>query len=522
MNKPCLLFTALFLLVFTSCDQQSGQTKNNLQKPNIVFLFTDDHAIQAISAYGSKINKTPSLDRLADEGMLFKNAMVTNSICAPSRAVILTGMHSHKNGVLDNRLEFDGSQITFPKLFQQNGYQTAIYGKWHLKSDPTGFDDWMVLPGQGNYYNPDFKTPDGRKQIEGYVTDIVTDLTIDWLENKRDTTKPFLIMSQHKAPHRKWLPGPDHLTTYDDVVMPEPPTLFDDYEHRASGAKNQEMEIGEHMDMIFDLKVTELLDSSDLDQYGKYRLTMFDRLNEEQWRNWRKAYEPKNKAFLESNLKGDELVRWKYQRYIKDYLRTIASVDDNIGRILNYLEEAGLAENTVVVYSSDQGFYLGEHGWFDKRWMYEESLHTPLIIRWPGVVKQGSINTSLVQNLDYAETFLDIAGIEIPGNMQGESLVPVLKGTTPDNWRKSVYYHYYEFPGAHSVPRHYGVRNDRYKLIYYYQLNEWELFDLEKDPHELNSVYDNPEYTDHLNEMKKELIRLREYYQDTTGTDLNI
>ena len=380
--------------------------------------------------------------------MIFRNAFCTNSICAPSRAVIQTGKHSHFNGVIDNREVFDSAQVTFPKLLQKGGYQTAMIGKWHLKSEPVGYDFWKVLPGQGRYYNPDFRTPEGMERIEGYVTDIVTDVSLEWLKNGRDKNKPFMLMTQHKAPHRAWLPGPDHLNMYDDVTIPEPGTLFDDYSNRASGAAIQEMEIDRHMRFSWDLKVVR----DETDTIGaKVWEQRKNRFTPEQLVAWNAAYDPKNKEFLEANLEGKDLVRWKYQRYIKDYLRTIASVDDNIGRILNYLDESGLEDNTIVIYSSDQGFYLGEHGWFDKRWMYEESLHMPFIVKWPGVTKPGSVNEDMVQNLDFAETFLDFADLEIPKEMQGHSLVPLLKGETPKDWRKSIYYHYYEFPGAHAV-----------------------------------------------------------------------
>lgn len=466
-------------------------------RPNILFIFTDDHASHAISAYGSKINKTPNMDRLASEGMLFRNCFCTNSICAPSRAVIQTGKHSHLNGMIDNSVVFDGSQQTFPKLLRKAGYQTAIVGKWHLVSDPQGFDYWKVLYGQGPYYNPAFKTAAGREEHTGYTTDIITDMTLDWIRNKRDTSKPFMMMCQHKAPHREWQPDPKHMAMYDDVTIPEPPTLFDDWSNRNSGCKTQEMTLARHL--------------TDLDLKFKPSGDM----NPEQLSAWKAFYEPRNDAFRKANLKGDDLLRWKYQRYIKDYLRCIASVDDNIGRMLKYLDESGLAKNTVVIYSSDQGFYLGDHGWFDKRWMYEESLRMPLIIRWPGVIEPGSTDEHLVQNLDFAETFLDIAGVEIPKDMQGQSLVPLIRGQAPAEWRKSIYYHYYEYPAVHMVPRHYGVRTDRYKLIYYYQLKEWELFDLQKDTDELKSVYDDPAYADTVKELKAELKRLQELYKDT-------
>lgn len=501
------------LTLVVGCEQaQEAETDD---RPNIIFIFTDDHALQAISAYGSVINQTPNIDRLAQEGMLFENALVTNSICAPSRAVILTGKHSHLNGVMDNGNVFDSTQVTFPKLLQQAGYETAMIGKWHLKTQPTGFDYWRVLPGQGHYYNPDFRTPNGVERVEGYVTDLITEDALDWLQNRRAGDKPFMAMVQHKAPHREWSPGPAHLTTYDDGDIPEPPSLFDDYANRASGAANQEMEIDRHMGLHYDLKVRQMEDST-LGWLHRAALHNYARMTDEQRTAWDAAYEPKNEAFMAANLSGDDLVRWKYQRYIKDYLRTIASVDDGIGQILDYLDTSGLSENTIVIYSSDQGFYLGEHGWYDKRWMYEESLHMPFIARWPGHTAPGSVNTDLVQNLDFAETFLEVAGAPIPDDMQGHSLVPLLEGQTPADWRSSIYYHYYESQGPHRVAKHIGVRNDRYKLIFYYELDEWEFFDLETDPQELNSAYDQPEHTERIAEMKAELARLQAFYQDDT------
>jgi arylsulfatase A-like enzyme len=477
-----------------------GQASGAEERPNILFVFTDDHCVQAMSCYGSKVNKTPNMDRLATGGMRFTNCFVTNSLCGPSRAVILTGKYSHLNGFIRNGNTFNGAQQTFPKLLQKAGYQTAIFGKWHLKSTPTGFDHFEVLIGQGPYYNPRMRTLDTEGKVitrkhTGYTTDIITDLTLEYLQKIRDKNKPFMLMFQHKAPHRNWQPGPKYLTMYDDVDIPEPETLWDDYANRASPAHNQAMTIARH------------LTPNDL------KLTTPRGLTEEQLKAWNKAYAPKNEAFRKANLQGKDLVKWKYQRFVKDYLRCVASVDDNLGRVLDYLAESGLAKNTVVIYSSDQGWYLGDHGWFDKRWMYEESLRTPLLVRWPGVVKAGSVNKDITSNLDFAETFLDIAGAKVPDDMQGRSLVSLLKGKTPSDWRKSFYYHYYEFPGAHNVARHYGVRTQTHKLIHYYQLGEWELFDLTRDPHELRSVYDNPKYAEVQKELMAELKRLREHYK---------
>ncbi|MEN8126444.1 MAG: sulfatase [Planctomycetota bacterium] len=479
-------------------------------RPNILFIFSDDHAVQAISAYGSKINKTPNIDRIANEGITLDRCFCCNSICAPSRAAILTGKHSHANGQKVNGTSFNGKQMTFPKLLQKAGYQTALIGKWHLQSNPTGFDHWEILPGQGNYYNPDFRRQDGKTHYNGYATDITTDLSLDWLKHKRDPNKPFMMMCQHKAPHRVWAPGPKHLTLYDDVTIPEPETLFDDYANRNSTLKKNEMEIGRHMMMDYDLKVA---GSKTKDVLGRaFKNPECKRMTAEQRAAWDAAYEPKNEAFRKANLKGKDLIRWKYQRYIKDYLRCVASVDENIGRMLDYLDKTGLAKNTLVIYSSDQGFYLGEHGWYDKRWMYEESFRMPFIARWPAVIKPGKRTDKLVQNIDFGSTFLDAAEAEIPQEIQGVSLMPILQGQSPSDWRKSLYYHYYEI-GVHHVPQHYGVRTDRHKLIHYPVSDEWELFDLIKDPQEIKSVYGDPAYQTTRADLHKELKRLRQQYQ---------
>lgn len=472
-------------------------------RPNILFIMADDHGYQAMSCYGSQMNQTPNIDRLAKEGMRFDRAYVTNSICGPSRAVILTGKYSHKNGFMRNGQSFDATQQTVAKLLRKAGYQTAAFGKWHLKSDPTGFDDYHILIGQGPYYNPTMLTPNGRVKHTGYTTEIITDELLKWFKERRSPDKPFFVMYHHKAPHRNWQPGPKYLHHYDDAVIPEPDTLFDDYSGRGTPAKTQKMMVARD------------LNENDLKLKPQRGLTP------EQRKIWDAAYGPKNEAFRAANLQGKDLVRWKFQRYAKDYLRCIDAVDDNVGRVLDYLDQSGLAKNTVVFYTSDQGWYLGEHGWFDKRWMYEESFRTPLLVRWPGKTKPGSVNMDFAMNLDFAETFLDIAGVEIPDDMQGVSLVPLLEGRTPDNWRKSMYYHYYEYPGPHSVRRHYGVRTERYKLIYFYEpdVKEWELYDLARDPQEMHSVYAEPEYADVVAELKRELKRLRKKYDDSTGAD---
>lgn len=497
-----LLLSALFWLTLFALRHPAVASAG--ERPNILFIFTDDHASHSISAYGSKINETPHLDRIANEGMLFENCFCTNSICGPSRAVIQTGKYSHKNGFYRNGNKFDGTQQTFPKLLQKAGYETAVIGKWHLGEHmaPQGYNYSNVLIGQGPYYNPPMlldENGDGeRERIRptGYTTDLITDYTLDWLKNIRSDEKPFMLMYQHKAPHREWAPGPDYLTMYDDVEIPEPDNLFDDYEGRGTAAHQQDMSIEKTM-TPHDLK-----------------LVPPGYLNEEQLKAWNAAYEPKNEAFRKANLQGKELVRWKYQRYIKDYLRCIASVDDNIGRVLDYLDDAGLAENTIVIYTSDQGFYLGDHGWFDKRFMYEESYRMPLLVRWPGVIEPGSRNDDLVSNVDFAETFCDIAGVTIPDDMQGRSLVPLFKGNTPDEWRAALYYHYYEFENdrrtAHMVRRHYGVRTKQHKLIHFYNLDEWELYDLKPDPREMHSVYDDPDYSAVVDHLQSEINRLQE------------
>jgi len=477
-----------------------GGKKLWAKKPNILFIMTDDHASHAMSCYGSRINTTPNIDRIASEGIRFENCFCTNSICAPSRAVILTGKHSHLNGVRDNALRFDGTQQIFPRLLQQGGYQTVMIGKWHLKSDPTGFDYWNVLPGQGHYYNPDLIEMGERKQYPGYVTDIVTDIALEFLESRRDKAKPFMMMLHHKAPHRNWQPAPRHLKIYDEVKFPEPDTLFDDYSTRSTAASEQEMTLRDHMRNEYDLKMG----------------SPPGRLNEEQKAAWEAAYGPKREAFERKKPEGDELVRWKYQRYMEDYLGCIAAVDENIGRVLDYLDRSGLAENTIVLYTSDQGFYLGDHGWYDKRFMYEESLRMPLVARFPGSIKSGSVNAELVSNIDFAPTFLELAGADIPQDMQGNSFGRLLQGRKVKDWRQSVYYHYYEYPAVHMTKRHYGVRTKRHKLIHFYHdIDAWELYDLEKDPRELNNVYDNPAYANTVKEMKAELKRLQELYGDS-------
>ena len=503
----------------TPCPTQEAD-RATAKQPNILFIFSDDHATDAIGAYGGRlagVNPTPRIDELAQSGTLFKRSYCTNSICGPSRAVVLTSKHSHLNGFRKNGNRFDGDQQTFPKILQKNGYVTSLIGKWHLGSDPQGFDYWDILPGQGAYYNPSLRNAQGSRTVEGHCTDIVTDLALDWLDEQRakDSDKPWLLMCQHKAPHRTWMPAARHLDLWADEDLPEPATLFDKHEDDASGALASKMTIDEHMELFYDLFV---LDNENqpppgggaLDGSGFQNLK---RMTTEQRAAWDAAFGPRNAEFLLAKLEGDELVRWKYQRYIKNYLRCIRGVDESVGALLDYLEETGLAENTIVIYSSDQGFYLGDHGWYDKRWMYDESLEMPLIVRWPGVTQPGTLQDAMVQNLDYAPTFLDAAGAAIPEDMQGVSLRPVLGGATPDGWRDSIYYRYFGFPGAHSVAQHYGIRTDRYKLIRYQDLNEWEFFDLQEDPDELKNLFQQPGYQNEiarlgmrLGELKREAL----------------
>lgn len=500
-----LKFTFFFLsLVFLSHAE--------LKKKNILFIFSDDHALQAIGAYGSKINKTPNIDRLAAQGTVFRNSFCGNSLCGPSRAMVLTGKHSHANGFRQNYDRFDGSQQTFPKLLQKAGYQTAVIGKWHLISEPTGFDHFDILPGQGAYYNPNMfkKGEDNGKtkhergtKYSGYVTDIITDKSIEWLDKTRDKAKPFMLMCQHKAPHEPWDPPLKNLYNYDGVTIPEPPTLFDDY-------KNRSRALAENTTTISNYLSAKSLHYKD--PAFNQEPTALKRMTAEQRAAWNKAYGPKNEAMLKAGFTAEEMTQWRYQRYVKDYLRCIDSIDENVGRILDYLEKNDLMKDTVVIYSSDQGFFLGEHGWYDKRWMFEESMKMPFIISWPGVTKAGTVNDNLIQNIDYAPTFCEIAGITPPADLQGKSLKSIIEN--PDSeWRESVYYHYYEYPNIHNVPPHEGVRTGRYKLINFYKNDGYNLFDLEQDPHELKDLSRSPEYADVLESMKSKLAGLRKELQ---------
>ncbi len=496
--------------LFIKCKPESEPVK----PPNILYIMSDDHAFQAISAYGGSHLETPNIDRIAREGAIFNRSFVTNSICAPSRAVLLTGKHSFINGKVDNIHPFNWDQENFPKILQRNGYQTAMIGKIHLDGIPQGFDFSMVLPGQGHYYNPDFLIEGERKRFEGYVTDIITETTLDWLKNKRDPDKPFCVLYHQKAPHRNWKPAPEYLTLFDDTTFMPPENFFDTYEGRGSAAKEQEMQIDGHMQWGHDFKMR----TSPEGEETRF-VNELNRFNEEQLEQWLTAYTPKNEAMKSANLTGKELAIWKYNRYIKDYLRTIKSVDDGVGEVLDYLDESGLAENTIVIYTSDQGFYLGEHGWFDKRFMYEESFRTPILMRYPKEIKPGTQVNQLIQNLDFAPTFLDYAGVEIPADFQGESFRKIVSGEKSE-WRDAIYYTYYEYPSVHMVKRHYGVRTDRYKLMhFYYDIDEWEMYDLEKDPREMRNIYDDPEYAEVKELMHVRLAEMREKYGDSKEND---
>ncbi|MDR0336905.1 MAG: sulfatase [Planctomycetaceae bacterium] len=486
----CVLFSVLMFFVVSAMFSVSVFAAET--RPNIVFIFTDDHAYQAIGAYGSNRNETPQMDKLAAQGMRFTNCCVTNSLCGPSRAVIQTGKYSHINGFKTNVDKFNMDQPTFPKMLQKAGYQTAIVGKWHLVSEVQGFDYSEVLIGQGPYYNPPMIRNGERVKHVGKTTEIITDLSLQWLE-KRDTSKPFLLMLQHKAPHREWDAYPKYYNQYKDRVFPYPETFDDTYSGRGRAALEQDMTIAETMTRQ-DLK---------LEVPG-----VWNSMTDEQKAEWHEMYDERNAEFETVRNDPVALKRWKYQCYMKDYLSCVAAVDDSIGQVTDFLDKNGLAENTVVVYASDQGFYLGEHGWFDKRFMYNESFKTPLIVRWNGVVKPGSVNNDIVSNVDFAETFLDMAGVPIPNDMQGRSLVPILKGQTPTDWRKSFYYHYYEYPAVHMVKRHEGVYDGRFKLIHFYNdIDEWEFYDLQNDPQELRNAVADSTYSAEIARLKTELER---------------
>ena len=509
---PQLKTMALMALSSATLLQVNGQSKE--KKPlNIVYIMTDDHTAQMMSCYDKRYMHTPNLDRIAEHGVRFTSSYVANSLSGPSRACMITGKHSHANGFTDNTTcVFDASQPTFPKMLQRAGYQTAVFGKWHLESLPTGFDKWEIVPGQGDYYNPRFIEMNGDTiNQKGYLTDLITDKSIDWIENQRDKGKPFCILIHHKAIHRNWLSKIEDLHLYEDRTFPVPRNFYDDYEGRPAAAA-QEMSIDKDMDLIYDLK----MDRDDLNSSLKPTyLNMIKRMNPQERKAWHEFYDSIASDFYSRDLKGRELAEWKFQRYVRDYMKVVKSLDDNVGRVLDYLEKSGLIENTLVVYTSDQGFYIGEHGWFDKRFMYEESFHTPLIMRLPeGFDRRGDIS-EMVQNIDYAPTFLEIAGAPIPDDMQGMSLMPLLRGDKNVKWRDALYYHFYEYPAEHSVKRHYGVSNGRYKLIHFYNdIDHWEFYDLLNDPYEMHNIYNVPAVKPLVEKMRQRLVELQKQYKD--------
>ena len=490
-------------------------------RPNIVYIMSDDHAYQAISAYGSPLSKlapTPNIDRIAKNGAMFTQSFVGNSLCGPSRATLLTGRQSHAHGFTQNGQRFENNVWVWPRALSQAGYATAMFGKWHINHSPEGigFDDWKVLDDQGEYYNPDIIAPKGRSVVEGYATDLITRYSLDWLKNGRDKSKPFAILSHHKAPHRNFMPALRHVQKYQGVTFPVPDNYFDEYRGRIA-AGTQEMNIYRDMYEGHDLKMTVAKGSAQL-RYNRWP-GAFDRMTHAQQAEWDALMQADNDRLNATPLSGRDLALWKYQRYMQQYLGTIAAVDEGVGAVLDYLEESGLDRNTIVVYTSDQGFYLGEHGWFDKRFIYEESMRTPFLIQYPGHIRPGTRIAAPIQNIDYAPTFLDYAGVKGPATIQGRSMTPLLTGRTPRDWRKDLYYHYYEFPGFHSVRAHYGVRGERYKLVRFYGdgLDAWEFYDLKTDPREMDNRIADPAMKAPIARMKRRLVELRREYEDTSG-----
>ena len=559
-NKSLLSFAALSCIVVTAQAQQKAAAAT--QRPNIVYIMCDDHAFQCISAYGSPISKlapTPNIDRIAERGMRFDRAFVENSLSTPSRACLMTGLYSNQNGQRQLGEGIDTTRTFFTEQLQQAGYQTAVVGKWHMDCDPKGFDYYHIYNDQGQYYNPQYRgtDTDGKYIVEeGYSTDLTTDHALSFIEH-RDTNKPFCLLLHHKAPHRNWLANTKYFGMYDNVTFPLPETFYDDYETRGSAVRTQKMSVTKDMRWEQDFKVPEMLDTANADSWDSYLSLMneVNRMNPEQRIAWGKYYFPRNRRLLEARLTGKELDEWKYQNYIRDYMSVIKSVDESVGRVLDYLDSHGLTDNTIIVYTSDQGFYMGEHGWFDKRFMYEESLRTPLLIAYPGHIQPGTVCNKLVQNIDYAPTFLDLAGISKPKELPGRSLTPLFKaGDKVKGWRNSIYYHYYDYPTYHMVRKHDGVRTDRYKLIHFYgaggldavkenkyqrqpgtrehgcmtyltslgyfepkdsAVNYNELYDLQADPHELNNLYGKPGYEKITKQLQKQLTD----YRKSIGVD---
>lgn len=502
----------LFIAFFTT-------TVAAQQRPNIIFIMSDDHDADAISAYNKNLISTPGIDRLANEGMLFTRNFVANSICGPVRATVITGQHSHKNGMKDNRTRFDSSRITLPVIFRQNGYQTAIVGKWHLHSYPVGYDYWKILPGQGLYFEPRFISMKGDTSTHhGYATDVITDEAIKWLDN-RDKNKPFFLQVHHKAPHRYFLAPLKYIEQFHSLSFPEPATLYADTAGHGTAWRLQTMSILRDMKLCSDLKVDPKF-LTDLPEYKpdsaeiSYYNTIFNRIPEPDRSKIKKIYEERGMLLRELRPQGKELLKYKYQWYMQDYLACVASVDENVSKLLNYLDQHQLTANTLVIYTGDQGMYLGENGWFDKRWMYDVSMNAPLLMRWPGHIRPSTINTNMTQTIDYAPTMLNAAGIKVPSFMQGLSLVPTITGKQKQLPRHNLYYHFYEYQADHTVLQHLGVRGERYKLIYFYTVNEWELYDLKTDPQEQRNLIHNAAYQKIANQMKKGLLKLRTLYDD--------
>jgi arylsulfatase A-like enzyme len=517
MKKINLITKLLVLLAIGAINYSCNKMP---EQPNILFIMADDHGYQAISSYGDKLIQTPNIDRIADEGVLFNNAFVCNSICGPSRACILTGKFSHKNGFMNNGNHFDGSQQTFPKLLQKKGYVTAIVGKWHLRSEPTGFDFWNILPGQGHYYNPNFIKMGKDTVYNGYVTDITTDLALEWLNQNlpKNSGKPFCLMLHQKAPHRNWMPPQEYLTEFNDRKFEPPANFFDDYEGRKA-LQITNITVHDQFNIQYDAKVPcDECPTHPVNHWcEKEWENEFSRLDQEQRKNWDEAFQQEYDAFDYNSMSNEELSKWKFQRYMEDYLRCIKSVDDNVGRILDYLDNNGLTKNTIVVYTSDQGFYLGEHGLYDKRYMYEETMRTPMLMRFPKEITAGKRVDNMVMNIDFASTFLDFAGADIPSDIQGESMKPILTGEGDIAWRDDVYYHYYEL--SFGLTKHYGLRTDRYKIIHFYDpVDAWELYDLENDPAEMNNLIDEPDYKTVLLNMKQRLASKQIEVEDIDRT----
>lgn len=501
--------------ILPSCSQVG---KSEQQRPNIIFIMTDDHTTQAMSCYGGNLLQTPNMDRIANEGIRMDNCYATNALSGPSRACVLTGKFGHINGFTDNACRFDSTQVTFPKLLQAEGYKTGIVGKWHLISQPQGFDFWSILTGQeeqGDYYNPDFNENGVAIREDGYATDIITDKALSFIDSATSEGKPYCLMFHHKAPHRNWMPSPENLGIFNDRVFPEPENLFDDYSSRTQAAREQDMSIASTIKEDWDLKV---LTREEILAGGNRLLGVYSRMPEEVQHKWDSVYAPRIAEYRSGKLRGKELVRWKYQQYMRDYLATVLSVDQSIGRLLEHLEKNGTLDNTIIVYTSDQGFFLGEHGWFDKRFMYEECQRMPLIIRYPKAIRPGSTSSAICMNVDFAPTFLDFAGVEIPADMQGRSLKAVLEneGKAPEDWREAAYYHYYEYPAEHSVKRHYGIRTEDFKLIHFYNdIDSWEMYDEKADPREMHNIYDDPAYSAQKERLMTLLRQVQQEYGDT-------